>query len=47
MSEHTTTIGAAAARPSPEYGGSSDVPGGRWDPAAVTEPDRKSEKLAV
>src|SRR5262245_25311414 len=28
----------SSARPSPKYRGSSDAPGGHWDPAAVTEP---------
>jgi len=39
---HTAIIGAVAA-PSPENEGSSDVPIGLWDPAAVSvlDPNRK------
>src|SRR5262245_15743891 len=35
---HTAII-RAAARPNPKHRGSSDVPGGPWDPAAVAEAD--------
>ena len=41
-----TAINRAAPWPCPEYGGSSDVPTGLWNPAAVTEHD-PSEALLL
>jgi len=43
----TQRSSALPPRPSPEYGGASDVLGGLWDPAAVTELDPSRRSQAV